>query len=764
MSAFTFRNAITDYGDIPSQDETENEFFHPTLPTQIFVMSGMAIVLNGWNLNRRYVEATGNDDASTTAVQLLQMRAPRQPVLPSVSTIGNGRVFGVNYIWRYRWYDSRTGEFSGLSPYPGWLVNLGAEQPTGGSGYLGQNASFVFLTAGAPNHADSLQLFRSASSRTDIVYLVESVSITGVTSVTILDNKTDDEIMASELAVSLELPSGPTWAEGIMPPVARAYAHPTGRACYFGLRRFASLSELTDVSVTQGSDVVTIPGGGGAWYPRMDPGRIGQRIRLYSTAPPNPTPIADPTVYRIMQTLGESFRVYPELQESAGLAVGATDTFDWTVEDDRDGRAVYWSQPGQPWLIDPLRTLYIGADFDDDVLCMFSLGGGDKTGRRFVHTRRRIYALLNDFTEDPSFSITVDAVAEEGTVGFDSGCETPFGWVFFNPKRGVMVFDGTSVAPLGFAGNPVEQFTPEDQLANIEPSCHERIVVTYDWQVHAVWVSYVPRGLLAMSESLVYFVADRCWRGPYRERLYASGEMRSTTTDEESRFGDDQGNLYTHIRPSTETYPFLDFVPTTTGWALTGTVTAVVTKRIFTDSSGTYDADGDSRLRGAPIWFQDPATETRYFARIVGVVSSTQLELDARPTDETGAAGTVAVGWTYGVGSIRWTLTTSYIDGGEPILPKTAKFLAVRFKRGTVSETFEAGCAEDASGTYAGQRISSTSAPAPTLDVNGKVRGELCFEREGALFQIRLRGIARNQEPQITTAILAMTVNKGTLG
>lgn len=754
-TAFRYRNATSGRLEVAG-GPAANEFWHPVLPTCLYPAGGMLAVLNGWNLNRRLLETAEDESIGSDAVALLQIPAPSDTLSPMVSAVGAGRCFRRGAKWRYRWYNSTTGEFSGLSPVPEFSFDLGVQTPAGGTTYLGQKVWFNIATSGAPTGADTIQLFANGTSNEDVWYMADEGSIGSLSYVQLEDNNPDDDLFLKEY-VSYAAPSGPSWVEGVMPPVAKATAHPTGRTLYFGVRRFASLRQnATNATVATGSTTVTIDNT--ANIPRIvEPGRVGQRIRFFRATTGFADPIRDPTAYRIASvTNGYTLEITPELQVSLDAAVGANNSYFWAIEDDRDARRVDMSEPGRPWLIDPRKAVYVGADSDDGVLAWFYLGG-----QSFAQTRKGIFSITNDVTEDPSLSMYVRQVSDEGCVGFEACASTPFGWVFVHPTLGIRLFDGAAVVPLGRGVDAFSDFSPTDQFRNFSAATMEDVRVVYDIRHHELYVSYVPDGAGSFTEALVFSAPDRAWRGPYRERLVCGGLLRTTSGDEEFVAGDDAGNLYTHNEQS------LDLVPTITTGTTTGTLTAVTNARMVKDSGNNFTADSDDRLRGMPIWFSDGTTY--YFSRIIALLSDVGLELDGPPINETsGAAATPAIGWTYGIGTIRWSLTTAYIDAGEPSLQKIARLLRMRFKRGTDATTFEIGCAEDGNGSYNGERVSALSAPVFTVAPAGStsipsspVFCDARLERQGVCFQVRVRGVARSGEPRITTAILTLEVLDG---
>lgn len=770
---YTFRNTDTSRGLI-SSGEGSTEFYHPILVGSLFAASGFLLLLNGWNLNRRMVDVVGYDGTTTTASQLLQMRAPREAITPLISQPGTGSIIRPGARWRYRWYNSATGEFSGLSPLPDAPVNMGVETPLGSTNFLGQSAYFYIYVQNKPPHADTLQLFANTTDETDVWYLVDSkTSGANGTYVYFTDDNTDDALFFKLSVVTTSttaLPPGPGWSVGLMWPVVKAWSHPSGRVFYFGMRRFGVHGLSMTAAVTQGSDLVSMNAGVGTETRVIEPGRIGQRVRFYTVIGPPAVAVTDPTVYRIVKMeSATTFRVWPELQVSALLADGASANWYWTVEDDRDARWTWISEPNQPWLIDPLKVIAAGDDFDDGCLHWFTVRHPSSFGfsvitRLFMQTKRCIYEVNNSETDPTAAQFVL--LRPEGTTGFFSGCETPFGWVYYHEQLGVRVFDGRICSALGKAaqdpsqaghavvgGDPLQIFLPQTQILNVEPTYLDEVRCIYDPEHHMVIVSYVPLGMSTHRECLVFSAMDNTWRGPYRESVNVAGEIRSTTSGNVTVVGDEYGNLLTRESQN------LDVTPTLPSFSGTGSITTVSTTRVFIDSAAHFAQDTDEAARGSPVWFTDGTYY--YFARIADVLSDTQIELDAPPTREDGVAAVLTTGWTYGLGSIRWALTTAYIDApgdqdgpGDP--EKQSKFyrLALRFRRGTSSETFETGVAENANGTYVGTRISASSSPVPTRDSSGAIHGEMRFQREAGLIQIRLRGTARNSDPQITKALL----------
>lgn len=752
--AFSFRNAATSRGTV-SSTEGSAEFYHPLLPVSLVAASGFLLVLNGWNLNRCLLDTVGPDGTSSTATQLLQMRAPREPISPLLSMVGEGRVFRAGAKWRYRWRDSRTGIFSGLSPLPDFEYNVGEDSLAGADTYLGQKAWFYLPTSGKPPAADTIDLFANSTQEDDVWYLADSQAIGSASYVLLTDDHTDDELFASLSVVTgsqTATPAGPTWSEGVMSSYVKAWLAPTNRVFYFGIRRFGRSGPQAEyAAVTQGSDLVTISGT--LYSSPIEPGRVNQRVRFYSALV---TPINDPTVYRIVKVESSmTFRVWPEVAVSAELAAGATANWYYAIEDDRDARWTQMSEPNRPWLIDPLKTLAAGDDAEDGVLHWFTTpGSGDLnsatgTGRVFMQTARRIYATSGSVisggvvSDNPAVSTMFTVAVGEGTTGFWSGCETPAGWAYWHAERGARLFDGIASRSLERVPDLYGETLAKDQVATFEPSMLEEIRAVYDEVNRVVLFSYTPTGGSTPTRVMAFYMPERCWRGPNRDVILAAGKIRSTTTADVLVTGDADGNLLVREAQS------LDVTPTVSGLLGTSVVSSVTSSRIMVDTSNHFSTDSDEAVRGSPIWFSDGTYY--YFARIVDVLDDNTIELDGPPVREDGTAATLTAFWTYGIGSIRWSLTTTYIDAeGDPAKPIEAFSLDLRLRRGAASETFEAGCSVDGGTTFVGV----SDGAAPTRDVSGKIHARMRFKQRGGVVQLRLRGISRNGEPQIVRPVL----------
>lgn len=757
--SFSFATAKTSRGLTPS-GEGLYEFFNPLLPTTLVPASGFMLLLNGWNMNRMMADTTGYNGATTTALVLLQMRAPREPVAPLISAYGEGRVFRPGAKWRVSWYDSRTGQSSGLSPIPEVEINMGVESIAGATTYLGQQAWLNYPTANKPAQANMVRLWANSTQEDETWYLADSQPVGSLSYVLLTDNNTDEELFLNEAVITgrhSSTPAGMSWPEGLMWPVVKAWQHPSGRIFYYGIRRMARYWNLPIAQMTTGSDLVTVETTAN-YLQLIEQGRIGQRVKFYGSFDLTDS-VADDVPYRIVKVESSTtFRIWPELQRTADVITWDTAVNRYfSIEDDRDARWTWMSEPGKPWLIDPIKVVAAGDDFDDGVLHWFSLADG----RIYIQTKKRIYEATGSVSDNPALTTLFVPRAEEGTTGFFSGCVTPLGWVYYHETKGVRLFDGTGCYPLVRDVSTFQHFFPKTQIAAVEPSMMEETRVCYDDEHRSVLVSYVPIGQSTLREILYFATPERVWRGPYRERLFSSGYLKSTASGNVFTTADDLGNLTVREDQIRDVVPALSGYPA--GYPF-GTVGTVVGKRVFSDTaSGAFDNDSDERLRGSPIWFTDN-TGIHYRAFIADVLSGTQLELDGPPVAEDGTTGVLTSGWSYYIGAIRWSLLTSYLDsGGDPVSPVEMFKLNVRFRRGTTSETFEAGLAEDANGTYAGVRTSATSETAPTRDVNGAVHGELRLKREGACFQLRVRGLAKKGDPEIVQAVLLGEEREGAL-
>jgi hypothetical protein len=763
---FTFKNCVTSLGRTPS-GECSEEVFHPVGRFSLVATNGMLLILNGINVNRKILDLYGYDDSADSAVSMLQMRPPYEPLSPLISTPGNGRIFGRGYKWRYRWKDSRSGECSGLSPSPTFKWNLGVETPTGTQRYLGQQVYFNIPNA-APFNADTLQLFRNSSQEEGIWYLVAEARATG-SYIYLRDDFPDDEIFTKETA---GLTPNPTWDEGLMPPVAKAYVHPTGRIWYYGLirmgvhgRRGATSGSLQPTSanavlnpdnewiITTANPVDT--------QNCINPARMGQRITATrGNVGGNVTgPGTGFRIVQVYQTGSGVFsyrvRLTPTLDLNAPPFDAADSQTAYIIEDDRDARSLYMSEPAKPTQIDPLKTVFIGEDFDDNLYHLFSLGGVT-----YAQTSRRIYRITNDFTLDPSLSMEVMAASEEGTVGLWSGCWTPFGWVYLHETLGVRLFDGQMSRPLG-SQSVLDDFIARTQVDRIQLACKNETLLSYDEPNHKVVVSYIPSGRSHFTETLVYDPLTDTWRGPYRETVYSSGVVRAPGGDETTLFGDEHGNLFSREEQA------LDLVQAASGVTTSGSVTSTSTSvngRFLTASAATFTGGGE-RVRGCPIWVT--RSGTYYYSVISDVVDINNLELLHKLVDVDGNETVPTSGDTFQIGAIHWSLETTYIHADEPIQPKKWGRLRMGFRRAAAGGGYTVAVSLDDSGTFVGEQLESGSEAAASVTPTNEVYAEARLMRTAKAFTLRLRGLATGtsttvgSDPKITSAIADVIVMAG---
>lgn len=710
------------------------ERLHPLYPTNIVGANGFMLVLNGYNVNRRVTDVLGFDGDPASAVYALQLTAPNLIMMPLISYAGNGQIFGLGYKWRYRWKNSRTGEYSGLSPSPSEAWNLGMETFPGSNQFLGQTAFFRVPLSDAPPGVDTIQIFRNSSAEEDIWYLISEQSTVGASYVNFTDTTSDDDLFNAAEIVSLANSSGPSFDQGVMPPVAKVYLHPTGRVAYYGLRRYGApvVRTSTSSSVSPGDTSIVVSAS-------IEEGRVGQRLRLGAYG----ASINDSTVYRIVSIQGTTIHVYPALKTSTALP-SANSTVTFTVEDDRDGRAIYFSEPGQPWLIDPFKTIYVGHDSADEVLHMFSVGG-----ITHVQTKQAIYRLLNDQTEDPSLSVFIQAASDEGCVGLEAGVETAFGWAYVHHGLGVRLFDGNKSYPVG-GEDEYTVFIANTQYQNIEMDAIGECKLAWDHDKKLLLFSYVPNGKSSHSECLAFDPMTKTWRGPWRQRLFSSGSMRTVNGDEVFVAGDDFGNLYKNDVQA------LDMVDP--NWTTTGTIGTQSTAGALLYPSSI---DTTKDFRGCPIWIKRVSTGVYYYSVIANVVNSTTVLLQFPPVDEDGNVGGFVVNDTWAIGAIRWSMMTSYIDAGEPVLPKKLEHLMLRFRRGVAGGDFLVDVALDGDITsFLGEKLASTS-PAVTVSPTSSIFKKVRLSREGRAFTIRLRGQSTSGHPQITGAMAELDIRGG---
>ena len=740
---FTYSNHFSTQG---IQTGTWAEYWHTTLPTQVFAANGYCILLNGYNTNARLADLTDAAGSDDNAVYPLQMGAPSDEMYPLLSAVGTGKVYGNGLKWRLRFRNSKTGEVSGMSPIPDEGLNVGTEIVDGSNSYLGQTAYFRMSQTSDPLYqaypgSDEVQLLRNTAGQDELWYVVDTQTIS--TTVTFTDNTPDEDLVFNELASVLPCPD---FGQSLMPPVAKAFLHPSGRVWYYGTRKMGKygLPGTVSLTATTGENYFYLPAAG---TETVDPipvfrNRVGQKLIVGTTG----------EEYRITQVHQSGvitrnvYFVYPPAETTGGTT--------WYIEDDRDTRAIYMSEPGLPWCIDPLKTVYIGADTNDEVYNIFTLHG-----RTYVQTRRRIYAVINDYSEDPSLTLQIQAVSEEGTVGFNSGCVTPFGYVYLHPTLGVRLFDGVSSMALP-AKSAYDDFQPKTQFDDIDPSFITETLVVWDVGSRKVYVSYIPNGNLHHRGVLSFSPDDGNWRGPHFMNIYSAGSMFSSTSDETTVFGDDFSNLFQMDQQA------LDMVPSVSGMTLTGSVASVANLQI-TVTSATFDPSSDHSLRGCPIFFTRVKNgSTSYFrGRIHSVVSATTLQLESSPFEEsTGAQVDIAISgtetWAFTIGAIRWYAETAYVDAGEPIQPKTVERIRLRWERpaSSGSDTFTVGDDAEDTGTFSTEGGAGTET---SVDPTGNIYGDVRIRVNGVAHKFRFRGTSETGHPKITAAVADIDVRSG---
>jgi len=424
--------------------------------------------------------------------------------------------------------------------------------------------------------------------------------------------------------------------------------------------------------------------------------------------------------------------IYPDWAEATATSFYAD------VIDDRDLRVVFVSEPGLPCQYDVTKTLYIGRDQLDGPQHIFELGT-----TTFAILYRRIVALQNINSLDPSVTVTQTVVAEEGQCGLHAGAETPLGYVYVNEKKGVRLFNGSAPMSLG-SEDPRESFLAKSQFAAIEPAYLEMTRVFYDSELNLVLVSYCPTGCGSLSQVLAFDVQTQTWRGPWRESITMVAQLVNDDGSKKVIYGDASGNILTSDESA------LDVV-LTDGATLTGTVTAVDGPFIFRASAGTFDSSSDRRIVGRPIILTTGSTiET---GRIAGYDTSTGAILlqDIPVTPITTAT-------TFSIGAVRWQFTTTLIDAGEPKLPKELDYLSLRFELGASGASPAVlSDAIDGSTTFLGEDGTAST----DVVIDGAVHAEGRLHRTGRTHQIRMAGTSTTGDPQISEAVVLLKVDEG---
>jgi len=726
------------------------------------------IATNGVNANTQMPRAAGISGLGGIAFPLV-MAAPSLALFPLVSGMGAGRIFGSNYKWRYRYKNSTTGDVSGPSQVAPWEINLGMETTPGSDSWIGQSASFLIATTSSdvPIYCDAIQLFRSASGAPERFYLVDEKRINGASSLLFVDNNPDDDIVAND---TLGLQPNPSFEEGgAIPPMVKVFPHTAGEVWLYGMHRMGPYRTGT-VSVTVGSSVVTRTD----TSTMFEPSRVGQsfRLRTYTGST-----IDDPTVYRIVDVrfssaTGSTLVVTPDIQVSTLLTTeGATYTsVSYEIIDDRDGRLVLPSEPGNPTSYDLLNAFGIGFDRDDDLLHIFTL-----RGITYGQTRRGLFRLLGDVSVNASDTLAIEQISTEGTTGFNSGCLTPSGWVYLHETLGVRVFDGAA-PPLGYEtigtttpsralGQSDENgvFLPYDQFygrdddaysslhgmsrTGFEPSMLAQAHVCYDPQTHVTHVFYVPNGKWSLREEIAWDHDAQTWRGPWRRSACASGLMRNPGGTEVFLFGDDSGDLWLDDQQN------VDLIQNGTGAA--AATTSSTAGYVLVDSTTPFDGT-TFKQQGAPVVLYAPtggSTTTMQVVPVVTVIDVQTLVLE-EPAIESGNL------YTYRPGGIRWFLQTAWINLDVPVNPKAFEELELGVKRASSgASTAVSAALIDGDETLA--NATGENGVVGSIDANGVAHvydRTMCGSRT---FTKLLYGTATTGDPQITQVLARIRVDEG---
>lgn len=723
-------------------------------------------VLNGINANT--VVAKADNAGAGPYVLPLVIVPPSASLHPMVGPLGGGHVFGNGYKWRLRYKNSITGDVSGLSPVPPWAVNLGIETTPGADTYLGQTAYFRIACASSDlpssGAVDTIQLFRSLSGAYDVWYLVQQKYIPAATSyLDFIDDFTDDELSASHETAGLS--PNPSFAEGgVLPPLRKVHQHASGRAWYYGMRKMAPY-RTGSVSVTVGSTTITRT----STATNFTIDRVGQSFRLKANS--GGTTIDDLTVYRIVavKTDGSTLTVTPDIQVSTQLVTGTYTSVTYEIVDDRDARSVYPSAPRRAGSFDLLESFAIGAGADEELLHIFAW-----RGVTYGQTNRALYRLFGDVSTDPSATLSIVRVGE-GTTGFSSGCLTPFGWVYVNATRGVLLFTGdvpplsgdaagtvTPSVPLG-SQDETQAFRPRDQFfgrdddayssltglstTGFDPDLLSECRVAFDPIEHFLHVFYVPTGHWSVLEEMIYDAEVRVWRGPWRRNCTASGLLPNADGTEQFVFGTDLGQLWIDARQD------FDMIGTLPAAGTSGSSGSLY---VLLDNATPFNATTYAD-QGVPIVATcATATRTKEYVRIIDVIGSgiAVLEFQAIEAGKT---------YTYQEGAIPWLFQTAWLDAGEPIQPKVAEKLRTRFERAASgASTATIGVLKDGDETLANITGESgtpfTLTPYSTTEPSYR---DVRLPTGSRLFQIVGYGTSTTGDPKITEAVFDLRVDAG---
>jgi hypothetical protein len=686
--------------------------------TMLVPAFGYLLVLNGIDENRKIYDPARRAQEGVELLPLVS-DGPAAPILPMTSGMGSGRIFGHGYLWLYRYYDSRTGNATGFSPYATELTNLGDETYQGASTFVGQDAYFYLAgISTSDTQFDRIQVFRNTSGQQDVFFLDQEVANPGQGArVLVVDSFPDEEIAVNTTAGIL--PNSSVQEGGVPWPCPKGYVLPIGRVLLYGLIRHPPVRVVA--SATNGENVLTA-----SVFLAKHVGRRFLPVATSGGAAMTPT-----KSYHIAGRGGNI--IYPDWAESTAS------NFIAEIEDDRDMRAVFVSEPGLPCQYDFRKTLYIGRDQLDGPQHIFSLGT-----MTYAILLRRIVALENINSLDPSLTLIQTVVAEEGQCGLWAGVETPEGYAYLHEKRGMRLFDGSFPRALGSV-DPRESFMAKSQFEGIEPAYMNQTRVFYDPDLHLVLVSYHPLGCGSVSQVMAFDTQTQTWRGPWRESITTVMQLTNDDGSKVTTYGDVGGNLSTADGAAYD-------VVLSDGAQLSGTVGTVDGPFIFIPASGSYDVSSDRRIVGRPILLIDGSGGIQH-NRVAGYDSSTgAILLQDLPSPA------ITTAFTFVIGGVRWQLTTSLLDAGEPKLPKELAYVSLRFERGaTGSSTAVLSDAIDGSSTFQGEDSVSTT----TVNTDGTVWSEGRVRRIGRTHQIRLAGTSTTGDPQIGEMVALLKVDEG---
>lgn len=750
----TLRTVTFDYKlAIAGTDQGANAHrLDPNVPMFCSTARDRLILSNGINELSRSSFISSNAGVTDYSNPIYQLVYPAPPddLPPLISGPGMGRIYGRGLKWRYRWKNSITGDVGGLSPASDVSYDLGVDNVTGGNRYFGQNAYFNIAVTGQKypfNYVDTVQLFRNTTSEQSIWYLVKEVRFTSSdTYVAITDDRTDEEIVFNETA---DLAPNPSYEEGAVLPFVKSHLHSTSRTILYGILPMGPYRAGT-CTVTEGSRTVLATDTTTFW----DRSRIGQRFRVKTGN--------DGTFYRIVNIgatvrTGDTLYVTPPIAANSSMTSGVLSSASYEIIDDRDLRTIHYSFPNAPSNYDALAQDYIGFDRDDALFHIFAYNGAT-----YAHTKRHLYRLANDWSEAPWLTEVLVPISDEGTTGFESGCVTPFGWVFVHPHLGVRIFDGNG--PPRALGSPsaLEDFGPKVQFEGETTDAYSsitgqaytgfdggflsQVLVTYDPAENLLHVVYVSRGSWSREEEIVFDPSEGCWRGPWRRGISCAGRLINNDGTSVVAFGDDYGNIWLDQQQD------IDVLASGNGDA--ATTGAGVDDFVF--SGAGFDATTQEQI-GVPTLFYSPSDASERAmqrAWIVEVVDSTTAILDKPIISSTST-------YTYRIGAIRWAAQTAFFDAGEQILPKTLEVLRARFARGdTGASTASVGVLLDGKTSLADLQGEETTTPF-SVDAASSAFKEVRLMRASQLFALGMYGTSTTGDPQITAITADIDVEAG---